>query len=117
MSQDDTLSQLLALDGERFTLEIGFFVKLESGRVEITEGKPHDFKYSLSLHQKDGTRIFAIKNVHAVAEKKGKFSARMITHDHQHIEAKDPGRPYEFSNPRKLLEDFWTEADYRIKAE
>lgn len=41
----------------------------------------------------------------------------MITHDHQHIEAKDPGKPYEFSDPGKLLEDFWTEVDYRIKAE
>lgn len=114
--QDDSLSQLLDLDGERFTLENGCFVKFEARRVEITEGKPHGIKYSLSLHQKDGTRIFAIDNAHPVPEKKGKFAARMITHDHQHVDSEDPGRPYEFSDSGKLLEDFWAEVDNRIKA-
>lgn len=60
--------------GRASLLKIGFFVKLEATRVEITEGKPHVIKYALSLHRKDGTRIFAIDNAHPVAEKKGKES-------------------------------------------
>jgi len=36
------------------------------------------------------------------------------TFDHWHYNEKDQGRPYEYINAGKLMEDFWREVEKRL---
>ncbi|KTD19257.1 hypothetical protein [Legionella israelensis] len=38
------------------------------------------------------------------------------TFDHWHYDESDRGRPYNYINAGKLLEDFWKEVDKRVDA-
>jgi predicted transcriptional regulator len=48
---------LLLLDGERFVVEDGFWVKFEARRVATTPERPHGLDYSLTLHDGEGERF------------------------------------------------------------
>jgi len=84
LKEDKTLETLLDLDGEIFPMENGYWTKFEASRVTSTRQIPHGIRYSLTLHDRNNTRILGFDNAHAVKPKKKKYGARKITWDHKH---------------------------------
>jgi hypothetical protein len=77
---------------------------------------PHGIRYSLTLHDKYGTRVLGYDNAHAVKPpKKFKFSGQRLPYDHRHRTSSDKGVPYAFETAHRLLEDFFAEVDRVIK--
>ena len=112
---DNTLDNLLELNGERIVIDeaLGLWVKFE---VIKTTSREHGIKYSLTLHDKTQKRIMGFDNSHEIeyGAKRGVKPKR--TFDHWHYDENDRGRPYHYINAGQLLEDFWKEVDKRIEA-
>ena len=62
--RDHSLELLLDLDGLKFAQEGGYWIKYEVSDVAKTPERPHGIKYSLTLHDPQGERIFGIDNAH-----------------------------------------------------
>ena len=77
--EDKTLETLLDLDGEIFPMENGYWAKFEPSIITSTRQIPHGIRYSLTLHDRNNTRILEFDNAHAVKPKKKKYGARKIT--------------------------------------
>lgn len=107
---------MLDLDGIVIEQAGGYWTKFEVRKlVDSTEERPHGIRYSLTLHDRNGTRILGFDNAHAVkSRKRGRFHGQR-TYDHCHRHAKDEGIPYEFIDAHQLLKDFWTEVDKILK--
>jgi hypothetical protein len=115
MKHDSNLDTLLELDGVTFGLEVhGCWVKFEAHKVERTDAKPHGIDYSLTLHSKDGARIFGMDNAHRAMDGKENYKARVVTYDHLHPDGKKRSHPYKFKTADKLMVDFWKRVDKRI---
>ena len=104
--RDHSLELLLDLDGLNFAQEGGYWIKYEVSTVEKTAERPHGIKYSLTLHDPQGKRIFGIDNAHRPKKRRGPAarSTRPKTADHVHRR----GRKYiyEFEDAETLLVDF-----------
>ena len=109
LKEDKTLETLLDLDGEIFPMENGYWTKFEASRVTPIRQIPHGIRYSLTLHDRNNTRILGFDNAHAVKPKKKKYGARKITWDHKH--KRQTVFPYEFESASQLLKDFWAEVE------
>ena len=109
IKEDFGLETLLDLDGEIFPMENGFWIRFEAFKTEPSKQIPHGIKYSLTLHDRNNTRVLGFDNAHAYKPKRKKSGAKKVTWDHQH--KKDMVKDYEFDSPGKLLEDFWSEVD------
>lgn len=103
--RDGSLDTLLDLNGEVFPMDNGYWTKFEANRVEPTIQIPHGIRYSLTLHDRNNTRILGFDNAHAHKTKKKKYEARKVTWDHKHKTEKVYN--YEFESASQLLEDFW----------
>ncbi|MCP4665633.1 MAG: hypothetical protein GY849_04625 [Deltaproteobacteria bacterium] len=103
--KDASLETLLELDGEVFPMDNGYWTKLEACRVTPTPQTPHGIKYSLTLHDRNNTRILGFDNAHAPKPKRKRYGARKVTWDHKHKMEKVS--LYEFQSASQLLEDFW----------
>ena len=115
-NRDDNLDTLLDLNGETFGMsDHGCWVKFEAHRVDKTKQVPHGITYSLTLHSKDGKRIFGMDNAHRAIDGRKNYKARVVAYDHLHPEGKKNSRPYKFQSADKLISDFWKRADKRIK--
>jgi hypothetical protein len=113
---DIGLETLLDLDGSILEQEGGYWIKIEARRVPASEHARHGIKYSLTLHDKYGTRVLGYDNAHAVKPpKKFKFAGRRLPYDHRHRTSNDKGVPYAFESADRLLEDFFAEVDRVIK--
>jgi len=116
LHRDVGLATLLDLDGSVLEQEDGFWIKVEVRAVEVSEDIPHGIRYSLTLHDRYGTRVLGYDNAHAVKlPKKFKFAGRRLPYDHQHRTSGDRGVPYFFESPQRLLEDFFAEVDRVIR--
>ena len=111
--EDIALDTLLNLDGEVFPMENGFWVKFEAFKTEPSPNVPHGIKYSLTLHDRNNTRVLGFDNAHAYKPRRKKYGARKITLDHLHKIEK--AHPYEFESASQLLEDFWTAVEEVLK--
>jgi hypothetical protein len=105
-NRDHSLELLTDLDGLNFAQEGGYWIKYEVSTAEKTTERPHGIKYSLTLHNPQGERIFGIDNAHR-PKKRGGPSARSTrpgAADHLHR----GGRVYnyEFRDAETLLADF-----------
>lgn len=109
------LDTLLDLDDEIMVQDGGYWVKIEARRVKVTPGIPHGIRYSLTLHDPDGTRVLGYDNAHAIDPPKKKFGGQRLEYDHVHRHAKDKGEAYEFSGPDELLKDFFEDVDKLLK--
>jgi len=110
--KDAELQTLLDLDGRKYWLRAQYWVKFEARLVEPTKHIPHGIKYSLTLHDRNNTRVLGFDNDHAVKKKgkrRKKYGGRIITWDHFHkfLEI----APYEFESASQLLDDFWKAVD------
>lgn len=108
MAEDHELDVLLSLDGFEFQFGGGYRVRIAAQRVEPTAGRPHGIKYSLTLHDPAGRRIYGLDNAHGVR--------RRPEFDHRHVYGRRRLVPYAYRGPVALLEDFYREVE-RILAE
>ena len=107
--EDASLETLLDLNGEIFPMDHGHWTKFEAYRVEPTKQIPHGIRYSLTLHDRNNTRILGFDNAHAHNPRKKKYGARKVTWDHKHKMDKVHG--YEFESASQLIKDFWEAVD------
>ena len=103
------LENLLNLDGEIFPMDNGYWTKFEARRVPESAQMPHGIRYSLTLHDRNNTRVLGYDNAHAVKPSRKRFGAVKTTWDHAHRMNKV--EHYEFESAGQLLEDFWNEVD------
>ena len=87
--------------------------KFEAYRVAPSPQIPHGIRYTLTLHDRNSTRILSFDNLHAHKPKKKKYGARKLTWDHKHKMEKL--YPYEFESASQLIEDFWKAVDEILK--
>jgi hypothetical protein len=115
--KDKSLEHLLDLNGVRYVIDdaLGLWVKFEVKKVKMTNGRSHNIRYSLSLHDSSNARIMGFDNAHAIKFGGKRNVASKRTLDHWHCDEGDKGRPYLYENAAKLLEDFWCEVDKKIK--
>ena len=111
--EDVPLDTLLNLDGEIFPMDNGYWTKINASRVAPTPQIPHGVRYSLTLHDRNNTRVLGFDNAHTFKPKKNKYGARKITWDHKHKTEKV--HPYEFESASRLLEDFWKDVEEILK--
>ena len=106
--ENTELLTLLDLDGQSFWCDSRYWVKFKVNKVDKDQNRPHGIKYSLTLHDRNNTRIFGLDNAHAI-KKRGrrprKYSGRIITWDHVHKQ--ENIERYLFSSASQLLDDFW----------
>jgi hypothetical protein len=115
-AKDYVLENLLGYDGRTHHFEKGYWLKFEFKRVPETSQRPHGLDYSLTLHAPDGTRLLGFDNAHPVPARGSRFKKPPQQSDHWHRTETDPGRPYEYQDAAKLVEDFLDEAE-RILAQ
>ena len=111
--EDASLGILLDLDCEIFPMNNGYWTKFEASRITPTQQIPHGIRYSLTLHDRNNTRVLGFDNAHAFKPKKKKYGARKITWDHKHKMEKV--YLYEFESASQLLEDFWEAVEKILK--
>ena len=104
--RDHSIELLLDLDGLNFAQEGGYWIKYEVSIAEITAERPHGIKYSLTLHDPQGQRIFGIDNAHRPKKRPGPAarSAQPKAVDHLHRGGR--AYSYEFEDAETLLVDF-----------
>jgi Family of unknown function (DUF6516) len=100
---DYELEALLSLNGHQFHFAKGYMVKLEAREIASTKGRPHGVKYSLSLHDPRGRRIYGIDNAHRIG--------RHREFDHKHPHSDPKVLPYAYRGAVALLEDFYHEVE------
>jgi Family of unknown function (DUF6516) len=105
---DYDLAFLLSLDGYEYRFAAGHRVRFEAREVKATAGRPHGIKYSLTLHDPDGRRIYGLDNAHP--------ADRGLQFDHRHVYGKRKIVGYAYRGPVALLDDFYHEVE-RILAE
>jgi hypothetical protein len=117
VKEDAGLETLLLLNGEIYDQGDGYWIKLEAWPVEANEHLPHGVRYSLTLHDRHGTRLLGFDNAHAVKLLKRRcYAGRRLAYDHHHRHARDKGVPYEFTSAQQLLEDFFDEVNRVLEA-
>ncbi len=77
MATDHELAFLLSLDGYEYRFAAGYRVRFEAREVKATTGRPHGVKYSLTLHDPEGRRIYGLDNAHR--------AGRRRQFDHRHV--------------------------------
>ena len=63
---DHELEFLLSLNGVEFRLLSGHVIMIDVRRVAATSFRPHGLKYSLTLHDEAGQRIYGMDNAHGI---------------------------------------------------
>jgi uncharacterized protein DUF6516 len=101
---DPELEVLLSLDGFEFDFALGHVVKIEAQQIERTAGRPHGVKYSLTLHDPQGRRIYGLDNAHRARRSRGAFDHRHVYGGRRHV-------PYAYRGPAALLADFYAEVE------
>ena len=113
---DVGIKTLLELDGSFLEQEGGYWIKIEARQVPASQHARRGIRYSLTLHDKFGTRVLGYDNAHAVKPpKKFKFAGQRLPYDHRHRTSSDKSVPYGFESAQRLLEDFFAEVDRVIK--
>ena len=110
-----SLRALLELDGIEYGISGGYWVKFSVIEVEFNKHRPLGIKYSLTMHNKHGTRLVGFDNAHLGDVKRKKFSAKRVEWDHKHN--RNVISDYDFINIGRLIEDFWNLVDQILNEE
>lgn len=110
-----SLRALLELDGIEYGISGGYWVKFSVIEVELNKHRPLGIKYSLTMHNKHGTRLVGFDNAHLGDVKRKKFSAKRVEWDHKHN--RNVVSDYDFINVSQLIEDFWNLVDQILNEE
>jgi Family of unknown function (DUF6516) len=98
--------------------ENGYWVTIRVTKVEPDEGRPHGLQYALSLHDENDDRVLGYDNAHPVDVATGPAQKSKRPKAHDHIDRRGGRRkPYKFTTPFKLLEDFFADVDEILKKE
>lgn len=62
---DSGLETLLLLDREVYPMDKGYWIKIEARRVDASDHIQHGIRYSLTLHDRNNSRIFGIDKAEA----------------------------------------------------
>lgn len=100
---DYELEFLLSLDGQEFRFASGYRIKIEVRKVEVTNSRPHGIKYSLTLHDQNGRRIYGMDNAHG--------TGRRREFDHRHVYGTRKIVGYRYRTAGELLNVFYREAE------
>jgi len=114
--QDAELRTLLDLNGIIYPLENGYWVKFSAKEVKPTTQIPHGISYSLTLHDRNNTRVLGYDNAHSARRKikrRKKYKARKISWDHKHHQ--NSVTEYHFVSASQLINDFWNNVDEVIR--
>lgn len=118
---DHSIENLLDLDGEvmEADYELQYYAHFDVKRVELSEGRPHGVKYSLTLHDKHNERLLGFDNAHAIKEETtgGFIRHRLVKkYDHKH-KFKDIAvvMAYDYTTAEQLMIDFWAYVDEAIE--
>ena len=109
MTSDNWQLEYLQRLPTTFEVGGGYWWKVEVRSVEVTPYRPHGIKYSLTLHDQEGKRIFGIDNAHAITKKEGFVRKRLQAFDHTH-----KGKQvtfYEYRTASDLVDDFFDAVD------
>lgn len=115
------IENLLYMNGDviEADAELEYSVHIDAKRSDVTVGRPHGIKYSLTLHDKDGYRLLGFDNAHEIEDKsKGKFSRhrKVSKWDHEHrLREVSVINPYDYQTAEQLMVDFWTAVDIAIE--
>jgi hypothetical protein len=85
-------------------------------KVKPTPRIPHGISYSLTLHDRNNTRVFGYDNAHSVKRNfkaRKKYTARKICWDHKHHQ--NTVTEYIFESASQLINDFWKNVDGVVK--
>lgn len=104
MAEDHELEAFLSLDGFEFQFAEGYRVRIAAQVAETTSVRPHGIKYSLTLHDPTGRRIYGLDNAHAVRGSR-------VTFDHRHVYGGRRSVAHVYRGPVVLLEDFYREVE------
>jgi len=105
------LETLLDLNGITYRLDKGYWVKFEAHLIMASGQIPHGVSYSLTLHDRNNTRVIGFDNAHGCPPpRRKKYGGRKITWDHQH-NLEEKIIPYEYESAAQLIEDFWIEVE------
>ncbi|MFQ5450572.1 MAG: DUF6516 family protein [Nitrospinaceae bacterium] len=113
--RDRSLDILLELDGQILVVDPAgkYWVKFSVKKVERSPERQHGLRYSLTLHDETGDRLFGFDNAHPVQTSVGPGGKSRKVHDHKH--RFHTVRPYEYKDAAALLADFWTAVDTILK--
>jgi hypothetical protein len=100
---DYELEALLSLHGHEFRFTNGYVMKFEARQVKPSQGRPHAVKYSLTLHDPQGRRIYGIDNAHRIGPRR--------EFDHRHLHGARKVVRYGYRGPVTLLDDFFCEVE------
>jgi predicted transcriptional regulator len=95
---DHELEFLVSLDGSEFRLATGYAVRIEARVVEATRYRPHGVKYSLTLHDPTGRRIYGMDNAHGVRHR--------TEFDHRHVYGRRKIVGYAYRGPAEVAGGF-----------
>lgn len=112
-SADPGLHLLLDLHGVSFSVDAAghHVVRFLVNRVPASPERPHGLSYSLTLHDRMGTRLVGFDNAHAAPIRRGLRSRVAKDHRHRLMSV----RPYAYRDAATLLADFWAEVDSILK--
>lgn len=113
LAHDTSLDTLLFLDGETFFVDTEHWVKFVVKQCPVSQERPHGLDYSLTLHDKNNTRLIGFDNAHPICEGTGPGAKTRIEYDHRH--GWEKVRFYLYQDAATLLADFWTEVDQILK--
>ena len=115
MSNFDDIENLLELNDVKYVIDDvdGLWVKFEAS-ITPSSVRSNGVRYSLSLHDKHGNRILGFDNAHEIEYGAKRMVAPKRTFDHWHFDEQDKGRPYNYINAGRLIEDFWVEVEKRV---
>lgn len=80
-TEDFGLQALLDLDGQSFW-DKKHWTKFDVKQVGVTKHRPHSIKYSLTLHDRNNTRILGFDNAHQIkrgGRRPPKYTGRIVT--------------------------------------
>ena len=96
----------------------GYWVTIRVFRVEPDQGRPHGLQYALSLHDEKDDRILGYDNAHAVDVATGPSRKSRRPQAYDHIDRRGmKSKPYKFTTPYKLLEEFFADVEAILRKE
>ena len=106
MSRDVGLDTLLSMDGYKYVYPNKYWWKIKAYSVEKSEERPHGIRYTFTLHDDKGARIFGMDNKHIPKNRRHGYHGRIVEYDHVHEDENDKGTAYAFVDAATLMTDF-----------
>jgi hypothetical protein len=107
VGKDYAFETLLSLDGSEFQFAAGYRIKIGAQTIRVNKNRPHGIKYSLTLHDQEGRRIYGLDNAHGIGHR--------ADYDHRHVYGANKIIPYVYKDAEQLLEDFYREVERILK--